>query len=60
MIGTGNVEGNFRVDSEENGKWVDDKPCKVKGKSLKSAVSGGLISTWLSASNADFSPTPLC
>ncbi len=43
--GTGRVDGSFNVEEEENDRLVDERPCNVKGKSRKRAVSGGLILT---------------
>jgi hypothetical protein len=40
---TGSEDGNDNDDSVENGRFVEESPWRVKGKSLRSAVSGGSI-----------------
>jgi hypothetical protein len=44
-MGTGREGGNDSVEFVENGRFEDERPWRVKGRSLRSAVSGGSIST---------------
>lgn len=57
IMGGGRVGGSLSVFSLEKGKVVDDSPCSVKGKSLRSADSGGSISTELTARRVDLRET---
>ena len=40
-MGNGSVGGSVREDIEANGKFVEERPCNVNGKSRNSDVSGG-------------------
>ena len=41
MIGADSVAGSFSVPGAENWRLVDDRPCKVKGRSLSKVGSDG-------------------
>jgi hypothetical protein len=41
MMGNGRVDGRLREDIEANGRFVEESPCNVNGKSRSSDFSGG-------------------